>query len=209
MFRLVAKDLQSQREERFRRLDEMMVYCRTSNCRRRLMLDYFGDGEAIDHSFCCDNCDSPQTQKAVEARPARRERVDFPKDFNSRDLHHVLQALDALWPQVGKTKLNQLLRGANSKGLEKFRTTACPLFGAFRGSSVASVDKFLDQLIELGLLHQADEDDYYVCSITAAGREAWQLKSALEILLPGQPRREIQKNHYCGARLPTIKFLKN
>jgi ATP-dependent DNA helicase RecQ len=187
-FRLIAEDLKRQREERFRRLDEMMVYCRTANCRRRLMLDYFGDSETVDHTFCCDNCDNPQEEKAVEVRPAKGERVNFPKDFSPRDVHHVLQALDALWPQVGKAKLNQLLRGANSKGLEKFRTSACPLFGAFRGASVASVDKFLEQLIEQGLLHQADEEDYYVCSVTIAGREAWQLKSEIEILLPGQPR---------------------
>ncbi len=187
-FRLIAEDLKRQREERYRRLDEMMVYCRTAKCRRRLMLDYFGDGEEIDHAFCCDNCDNPPLQTLAQAHPARRERVEFPKEFNPHNVHHILQALDALWPHIGKQKLNQLLRGANSKGLEKFRTAACPLFGAFRGSSVPTVEKFLDHLIENGLLHQADEEDFYVCSLTTAGREAWQLKSALEIVLPGQTR---------------------
>ncbi len=195
IFRLVAQDLQRQREERFRRLDEMMVYCRTANCRRRLMLDYFGDDETIDHSFCCDNCDSPQLQKTSESRPARREHVDFPKDFNPHDIHHILQALDALWPHIGKQKLNQLLRGANSKGLEKFRTAACPLFGAFRGSSVATVEKFLDHLIEEGLLHQAEEEDFYVCSLTSAGREVWQSKSEISLVLPGQPRASSNSNN--------------
>ena len=195
-FRLIAEDLKSQREERYRRLDEMMIYCRTAKCRRRLMLDYFGDVEKIEHSFCCDNCDTPplQTLSAAQSRPARRERVDFPTNFNPHNIHHILQGLDALWPHVGKTKLNQLLRGAASKGLEKFRTSACPLFGAFRGSSVATVDKFLDHLIEAALLHQADEEDFYVCSLTSAGREAWQLKSDLGIILPGQPRVPVAKS---------------
>lgn len=187
-FRLVAQDLKAQREERFRRLEEVIAYCRTGQCRRRLMLDYFGDTEEIDHSFCCDNCDNPPLQKIAPARPTSRERVADPSDFDRSNLHHILQAMDALWPTVGKGKLNQLLRGANSKGLEKFRTNACPLFGALRGSSVDTVDRFLEKLFEQGLLHQADEEEYFVCTITSAGREAWQLQSDLDIVLPGQPR---------------------
>lgn len=50
--------LQRQRQERKRRLEEMVGYCQTPKCRRRTILDYFGDPESISSpERCCDNCD--------------------------------------------------------------------------------------------------------------------------------------------------------
>ena len=39
----IAVDLGRQREERYRRLDEITAYCKTTTCRRCAVLQYFGD----------------------------------------------------------------------------------------------------------------------------------------------------------------------
>lgn len=188
IFKLITQDIDRQREERYRRLDEMLAYCRTATCRRQMMLDYFGDIESTPHDgFCCDNCENPPAAPVIQSS-APKGRVNFPADFDRQSIHHILQSLDALWPTVGKAKLNQILRGANSKTLEKFRAGSCPLFGALRGSSREAVETFLGRLIEHGLLHQGDEDEYFVCRVTSAGREAWQTQAPLDIALPGAPR---------------------
>jgi len=36
------------------------------------------------------------------------------------------------------------------------------------------VDKLLEALFSEGLMHQGDEDAYFVCTVTAEGRAAWQ-----------------------------------
>jgi ATP-dependent DNA helicase RecQ len=187
--RRIRQDLEAQKNERYRRLEEMTGYCRTTSCRRRAMLDYFGD-DAIpqDDSFCCDNCDAARRGESTlpeqSTLPAEREALSMPSRVDGTNIHSILQALDALQPRVGKARLNKLLRGAQSKDVAKFRDSNCALLGVLRGCSERQVDEFLEQLLKNGLLHQADEDDYFVCSVTRAGREAWQSPTALPIEVP-------------------------
>jgi ATP-dependent DNA helicase RecQ len=185
----INADLERQRDERYRRLDEMVAYCKTALCRRRTTLSYFGDSERPEtNGFCCDNCDKlaqAPTAAPVITSSSRRDRVPMPLRVDGSDIHVLLQALDALWPRVGKARLNKLLRASTSKDVQRFKDEKCPLYGALKGCSESQVDDFLSRLIEEGLLHQADEGEYFVCSVTAAGLEAWQAKSPLDITVPG------------------------
>ena len=109
----IAADLAKQRANRLRRLDEIIDYCKTPYCRRRTVLDYFGDRqEPPPTSFCCDNCDAPKSEAETAAREQPRlPSVSMPTEVNPADIHSVLHALDAMKPAVGKTRLNKLLRG--------------------------------------------------------------------------------------------------
>jgi len=172
--RQIAAGLAKQRAERLRRLDEIVDYCKTPYCRRRTVLDYFGDRqEPPPTTFCCDNCDAPPAQSATVVSGKNLPFIPMPAQVNPGDVYSVLQGLDALRPAVGKARLNKLLRGAGSLG-DKAPTTGNPLNGLFRGSTVAVVDKFLESLFSEGLMHQGDEDAYFVCTVTAEGRAAWQ-----------------------------------
>ncbi len=42
-------------------------------------------------------------------------------------------------------------------------------------------------LIAAGLMHQGDEDAYFVCTITPKGRAAWQERLPLDIPVPRDP----------------------
>ena len=185
--RRIRDDLAAQRQERFRRLDEMTDYCKTNDCRRRTVLDYFGDRqEPEDGGFCCDNCDNP-TQTKPKAEPARGPAARPPSHIAPGDLHALLQGLDSLrWP-LGRSRLSKLLRGSAAKGTENLQSH--PLFGALKGVSVGEVDTFLGELIEQGLMRQGDEDEYFVCTVTQAGRDAWQERLELAVSVPGAPRK--------------------
>ncbi|MDQ3814760.1 MAG: ATP-dependent DNA helicase, partial [Armatimonadota bacterium] len=192
--RRIAADLARQRDERYRRLDEIVAYCKTNRCRRRTILDYFGDLEDPDAlGSCCDNCSQPVAAQSVmqadESVSPVTSRVAMPHDVEGRDIHALLQALDALHPKVGKRRLNQLLRASASQEVQGFKAADCPLYGALRGCSRAQVDEFLTNLVAAGLLHEGDEDEYFVCTVTAAGRAAWQEKRVLDIIVPGVPSR--------------------
>ncbi len=183
--RRIRQDFEVQRNEKLRRLNEMVDYCRTNNCRRQTVLDYFGDDEKLpDRAFCCDNCDNPPAAKSAAAGAAPREWVKTPDTIDGGDIYAILQGIDALKPQVGKARLNKVLRGAASKDVQIFRDQNQPLLGACKGCSNDKINEFLDALIEHGLLHQGEEDEYFVCSLTRAGREAWQLKSPLPVEAP-------------------------
>ena len=171
--RSIAAGLAKQRAERLRRLDEIVDYCKTPYCRRRTVLDYFGDRqEPPATSFCCDNCDAPPAEPpSVSGK--NLPSVPMPVQLDPGDIYSVLHGLDALRPAVGKARLNKLLRGAGTMG-DKSAAPGNPLNGLFRGSTVAVVDKFLEALFAEGLMHQGDEDAYFVCTVTAQGRAAWQ-----------------------------------
>ena len=185
--RSIADGLAKQRAERLRRLDEIVDYCKTTACRRRTVLDYFGDRqEPPPTSFCCDNCDAPKVEGQTAA-PGRLPQVPMPVQIDPADIHSVLHGLDAMRPAVGKARLNKMLRGAGTLGDKDAGTPRQPLGGLFRGSSVAAVDKFLEALFAEGLMHQGDEDAYFVCTVTPKGRAAWSERLPVAASLPRDP----------------------
>lgn len=179
---LIEEGLRAQKAERLRRLGEMIDYCKTENCRRRTILDYFGDVEApIGRGPCCDSCDRPARPPAA-AMPATGPRVVMPARIEPGSVHDIIQAIDALRPSLGKKRLSLLLRGSASKlGTD----SASPLFGVLKAASVKQVDTFLDQLMMWGLLRQGGEDEYFVYKVTAEGRKAWQERAPLDVSVPG------------------------
>ena len=200
--RRITDDLARQRKERYRRLDEMTDYCKTTACRRRTILDYFGDREAwAETSFCCDNCERPAESVRDRAILPAAGPVPMPAQIPAGDLHALLQGLDALRPSLGRARLSKLLRGSASQDTERFKSQGHPLHGVLRGASRDAVDGFLNRLIEDGFLRQGDEDDYFTCAITQAGRAAWQEQTPLTIPAPGAPR-PIARAGYALSRPP-------
>ena len=184
--RALEKDV----NERLERLGEMAGYVKTIECRRAALINYFGDAdEGIGGGAgCCDNCDARangvdllQTLKPQMAQG----RVSAPGQIS--DVYELLQGLDSLWPTVGKTRLVKILRGSNASDMNRYLDA--PVYNTLGGVSVAKVTQFLEGLISRGLLHQADEEEYYVVRVTRAGREAWESRAGADDLeLPGRKR---------------------
>jgi ATP-dependent DNA helicase RecQ len=182
--RELANDLDREKGARFERLDEMLGYVRGSGCRRRILLDYFGDEEEFEGGFCCDNCDSG-------ASDATKISVEMPDGYvqaptGITDIYDLIQGLDTLYPPVGKGRLLKILRGSGAADVEKFAKT--PVFGICNGVSVAKIGEFVDELIALGIVHQGDEEEYFVCRVTRAGRELWQMRGEIGVEIPGRKR---------------------
>ena len=187
--REIAADLAKQRAERLRRLDEIVDYCKTTACRRRTVLDYFGDRqEPPPTTFCCDNCDAPKPEGASSGAGVRLPYVPMPTQIDPADIHSVLHGLDALRPAVGKARLNKLLRGAGTMG-DKSAAPGQALCGVFQGCATRAVEKFLESLFAEGLMHQGDEDAYFVCTVTPKGRAVWQDRLPVAAILPRDPSR--------------------
>ena len=185
----LRRGLERDLNERFERLNEMAGYVKTIECRRAALINYFGDEDGIvgGGAGCCDNCDARAKGIDLSARTPKMAtgRVQAPSQIG--DIYELLQALDALWPSVGKTRLAKILRGSNAADMERYLDA--PVYGALRGVSVVKTNAFLEDLLDRALLHQGDEDEYYVVNVTRAGREAWEARAGLDDLpLPGQTR---------------------
>jgi ATP-dependent DNA helicase RecQ len=127
----------------------------------------------------------------------------MPKSIDGSDIYSVLEGLDALWPTVGKARLIKVLRGSKAKDVERFHDS--PMLGIFENISVASVEGFILELIDSGLMHQGDEDEYFVCSMTEKGRAAWENRAPLKVLLPSK-RSQISSKTTSKADLDNEDF---
>ena len=166
------------RAERLRRLDEMAEYTWTRTCRRRMILNYFGDRESGEAgSSCCDNCAEPPPAASEPAAPLPS--VPMPAALAPNDPYDLLQGIDALRPAVAAKRLSALLR-ASAERIITDRDRATPLFGLLRGWSKAKVTTLLDELVGAGLLSKGGEADYFVIRVTAKGRQTWQDRLALD-----------------------------
>ncbi len=190
--RELKRGLDRERAERIARLDEMSAYVKARVCRRRILLDYFGDVELDDfgdepQANCCDVCDAKRNGSALLETVAPilpQNRASAPDAVG--DIYGLLQGLDALSPPVGKARLTRILRGSRARDAERYMSN--PIFGVCASVSVARLGEWLDELLSRGLLHQGDEDEFFVVRVTQAGREAWQARQGLGLELPGRSR---------------------
>ena len=197
--RTLGRALEREKAERMARLEEMVSYVKSRSCRRKVLLDYFGDPDIVEQGNCCDVCDARANGSDLletVAPELAQGRVDVPNRID--DIYDLLQGLDALWPQVGKTRLGKILRGSNGADVQRY--TSSPIFGACAGVSVARLNEWLDELIQRGMLHQGDEDEYYVVRVTRAGREAWQMRAGTAIEIPGKTRATRSSNTVRASR---------
>jgi ATP-dependent DNA helicase RecQ len=187
--RQLAEALRVRTRERYRRLEEMLDYCRATTCRHAAILDYFGDSAPPTAlGRCCDNCDRPPAGPTDTAALVRlpRERVAMPAIAENADIHTLLHGLDALRPSLGMARLNKLLRGSSAKDMEAFQRQNCPLMGTLKHCSRDQVNDLLNGLVEEGLLLVQGESEYFVCAVTQAGREAWQNKTTVATAIPSK-----------------------
>ena len=188
----LERSLERERTERFARLDEMSAYVKAKRCRRHILLDYFGDTDIDDESNeprsnCCDVCDARRNGSdllQVVAPTLANGKVELPSQIS--DVYDLLQGLDALWPQVGKSRLTRILRGSRARDAERY--VSHPIFGVCSQVQVTRLGDFLEELISLGLVHQGDEEEFFVMRVTQAGRDAWQARQGLQLELPGRAR---------------------
>ena len=185
----IRRGLERDVNERLERLNEMAGYVKTIECRRAALINYFGDADENigGAAGCCDNCDARANGVDLlqTVKPALAQgRISAPTQVG--DVYELLQGLDSLWPTVGKTRLVKVLRASNASDMQRYLDA--PVYGALSGVSVAAATKFVDELIERALLHQADEEEYYVVRVTSAGREAWESRAGVELELPGRKR---------------------
>ena len=189
--RELKRGLERERTERMARLDEMSAYVKARVCRRRILLDYFGDIELDDsdeaQANCCDVCDAKRNGSDLletVAPSMPQSRAAAPDAI--ANIYDLLQGLDALSPPVGKSRLTRILRGSRARDAERY--VQSPIFGACASVSVARLGEWLDELIARGLLHQGDEDEFFVVRVTQTGRKSWQSRDGVDLELPGRSR---------------------
>ncbi len=134
-------------------LSEVVAYAESSQCRRKLLLNYFGEDYGHPSCGACDNCLHP--------RPT----------FDGRaEMKLVLQLVDSLPEHFKTDHLACILAGVSNSMIASFKHNKLDFFG----KGAAHSDRFWCTVIHQGLtLHLLEKEieTYGLISLTDAGRE--------------------------------------
>ena len=133
-------------------LAETETYAESSQCRRKLLLNYFGEDYAPDNCGSCDNCLHPKTR------------------FDGREeMCMVIRLIQSLPEHFKLEHLAGILAGEETALIKSYKHDTLPLFGAGSGHSL----KFWMTVVHQGLiLHLLEKEieTYGLISVTREGR---------------------------------------
>jgi ATP-dependent DNA helicase RecQ len=156
-------DTVEQRKEHARqKLDVMLHYSQTHSCRRRMILDYFGD-EAPVNGCSCDVCARGGGMAPVMSGP-------IVSDETTTVIRQLLSAIARLNRKFGVGTVAEVLAGAESERTLRFKTLS--VYGILKPFGAKRIIAMLHRLMESGLARQRDPDGVRfrpVVELTASG----------------------------------------
>ncbi len=143
-------------------LSEVLAYAESSQCRRKLLLNYFGEDYTEDNCQCCDNC--------IRPKPT----------FDGRaEMKLVLELVKALPEHFKLDHLANILAGVSNSLIKSYKHDELPFFGAGKAHS----EKFWATVIHQGLIAHLlvkEIETYGLIHVTELGEkflaEPWELR---------------------------------
>ena len=137
-------------------LMETVSYAESNTCRRKLLLNYFGETYKQENCGACDNC------------------LHLKKIFDGREeMSMVIELVNMLPERFKMEHLANILAGEGNSIIKSYRHDKLELFGAGKDHSVRFWLAVIHQGLILHLLHK-DIESYGLISVTARGQEFFE-----------------------------------
>ncbi len=157
----------SEREVGAQLINETVAYCESSVCRRKILLNYFG--EEYNTPQCtnkmCDNCNNPK-----ELMEAKTEALQ------------VLTVVKGLDEQFTMDYLMHILRGKPNPKVKMFRHDERDFFGIGKKKDEHYWNSLMRQMLLERLMHK-DIEEYGVLKLTKKGHDFIKKPSSFKIIL--------------------------
>ncbi len=132
-------------------LMETVAYAESNTCRRKLLLNYFGESYDVDNCGACDNCLHPK------------------KQFDGREeMALVIELIQSLPERFKMEHLSNILVGEVNSIIKSYHHDRLELFGAGKDHTVRFWNAVIHQGLILKLLYK-DIEAYGLLSVTEAG----------------------------------------
>jgi ATP-dependent DNA helicase RecQ len=147
-----------------KKLHEITGYCENTGCRRKYLLEYFGEEYPDTNCGLCDTCDHPPDM--VDCTDAARL---------------IAGCIRQLPGHFGIDLIGDVLRGSQNAKIREYGFDALPAFGSGRKYSKNQYRTWINELVRQGYLARTG-DKYPVISLT--GRSDELLKGRCRVMLP-------------------------
>ena len=188
--------IEKHRDEQMESLFGIVGYAQTGDCRRRRILDHFGDPAEtnVPMDQCCDAC---RVRAHLEGATAPDEIPDWNAlPMNSRVALGLLDAVTRMrWP-VGRLTLSKILGGSKAKGMEKYERH--PYYGRLQTLGQSEVDGIYKQLLMQNYLRMGG-GEYPVVELTPLGEQALAHREAIDVEVPAFGSSTSSRSRSVGA----------
>ena len=155
----------SEREVGAQLIDETVSFAETGVCRRKVLMNYFGEIYSDENCQNCDNCLHP------------RERVEA-KDSAVK----VLRVIKALDERFSTEYVVHVLTGTQSSQIQMYRHDQSDVFGLGKDQPEHYWKSLIRQMLLEGLLAK-DIEEYGILKISDRGRQFQKKPSSFQIVL--------------------------
>ena len=175
-----------QQEINMDKLHRMQEYAEASVCRRRILLNYFG--EQTDHD--CGNCDICENP---------------PKRFDgTRYIQMALSAIKRTDEQIRISTVIEILKGMKSPSVMKKAYNTLKTFGVGKDIPTNDWQDYLLQMLQMGFIEIAYDQDN-VIKITSSGNDVLYGKKTAELsVIDRQTKEESRKKPKLHLEIPSI-----
>lgn len=184
ILREIVNQVEARKNHKRRLLGKIVSYAETNACRRRVILDYFGDSGDATAPLCCDNdvarAEMRDEQKTMRAAATDAEQIPLT----------VLEAAQAFQRKIGKGKLADILKGSKAKDVQYF--VKSPHYGKLMTLRKSDLEDLIQQLFDDGYLKQVG-GEYPTLTLTPRGEDALKTRAAIQTNLRAPAPSELAR----------------
>ena len=155
----------SEREVGAQLISETVAFAESGVCRRKVLLNYFGEDWTVDNCGLCDNCVHPK--ETVEAK---------------ENAVKALKTVKGLNESFATDYTVNIIRGHLTPQIQMYRHEGLPVFGIGKEDDVHYWNSLIRQLLLEGLL-QKDIVEYGVLKLTKAGEAFLKKPRSFKVVL--------------------------
>lgn len=155
----------SEREVGAQLIDETVSFAETGVCRRKVLMNYFGETYTEENCQNCDNCLHPRER--IEARDSAVK---------------VLRVVKSLDERFSTEYVVQMLTGSQSSQIQMYRHDQSDVFGLGREYPEHHWKSLIRQMLLEGLLSK-DIEEYGILKISDRGRQFLKKPASFEIVV--------------------------
>jgi ATP-dependent DNA helicase RecQ len=169
--------LQFRKGYELEKLDQVMAYAATKECRRTFLLRYFGDTTSMDGCSGCDACLQASLEQA--SPPASADPILAVK---------ILSGIARLKGRFGQAMTAKVLTGSRDRTLLQFGLQRLSTYGLLAEHTQTQVQQWIQELVANGCAARErmtkGKKIYSVLALTARGRKVMIGKEVVQLSLP-------------------------
>jgi len=181
-------------ESSMNKIDKVVDYVRSEGCKRKFILNYFGD----EYSGVCNACSvcNPflKIGEGIKAKEELEDSFRNQSDKSTKIAFDIFELLKDLDFPVGRTFLANVLIGSKSKQIINQNLQESRYYGILKGYTADEVKYMVDQLIEAGYLEKRQGDSRFprpVVYLTDMAERALREKGHIKLRMPVKAKEEV------------------